>query len=470
MTQFPSSPSPETSGNSSARLGLGYLLLVFLPVAAGLTWQWTLIDAIPVGHVAAADSISTWTEHLQSPFARFLCQMLVVLAAAKLLGALMRRLRQPAVIGEMIAGLMLGPSLFGWLLPEAQTWLFRPDSLQALSLIAQLGVLVFMFAAGAEFEPETLRGHRRRALLIGHAGIALPFLLGLILASFLYASYAPPGASQLNFSLFIGIAMSITAFPVLLRILEDRGYTQLPIGRIATSCAALADVTAWAVLGVIIAMATAHDAGSALIRLLPAFAFAWFCLVWVRRQLAVREIRPEHGGRWLLVMVLSILLGSLVTEALGLHALFGAFLAGLAFSGNGALRALVVERIESFATVLLLPLYFASTGLRTKLELLGPREWALFVGITLIATLGKMGGTVVSARYGGLGAADSWRLGALMNTRGLMELIVLGLGLEFGLIGQDLYAILGLAAIATTVMTGPLLSVIDRLSRSKAGA
>ncbi|MFT3806165.1 cation:proton antiporter [Arenimonas sp.] len=465
-----SSSGTDANPKPSKRLWLGYLALVILPLAAGLVWLSGHVGPVSLGLDIGTAGLSAWTEHLQSPFARFLCQMLVVLAAAKLLGALMRRLRQPAVIGEMIAGLMLGPSLFGWLVPESHAWLFRPDSLQPLSLIAQLGVLVFMFAAGAEFEPEALRGHRRRALLIGHAGIAIPFLMGLLLAAALYADYAPAGTNRLNFSLFIGIAMSITAFPVLLRILEDRGYTQLPIGRIATSCAALADATAWAVLGVIIAMATAHDTGSALVRLLPAFLFAWFCLVWLRRKLAAVVIRDDHAARWLLAMVLSILLGSLITEALGLHALFGAFLAGLAFSGNQALRALVVERIESFATVLLLPLYFASTGLRTQLELLGPREWSLCLAITAIATLGKMGGTVLSARFSGLERADSWRLGALMNTRGLMELIVLGLGLEFGLIGHDLYAIFVIAAIATTVMTGPLLSLIDRVSRSKATA
>ncbi|HMB42793.1 MAG TPA: cation:proton antiporter, partial [Luteimonas sp.] len=407
-----------------------------------------------------------WATHLQAPFARFLLQLLLVLTCAKAAGALMRYVGQPAVIGEMLAGIMLGPSLFGLLLPQAQGWLFPSESLTGLSLVSQLGVLVFMFAAGAEFDLGSLRGQRGRAVLISHAGIALPFLLGLLLAIPLYRHYAPAGVAYSSFALFCGIALSITAFPVLLRILEDRGYTTHPIGRIAVACAALGDATAWAMLGVIVATVQSHGPLAVALRLTLALGLVWFCVRGLRRLLVNRVIDSGSESRWLLFLVLAILLGSLLTESIGLHALFGAFVAGIAVSANPGLRRLVEERMEPFAAVLLLPLFFASTGLRTRIDLLSGNEWLLCLLITLIATFGKLGGTVLAARISGMARLDSWRLGALMNTRGLMELIVLGLGYDLGLINRSLYAILVLVAIVTTVMTGPLLSFIDRRAPS----
>ena len=450
----------DNSGAAPSKLWWRYLLLTALPLCGGAIWIWS--DTASAASTAAASVATTpWWDALRTPFARFLLQLLVVLSIAKGCGALVHRFGQPRVIGEMLAGLLLGPSLFGWIWPQAQQWLFPLDGMAALSQISQLGVLVFMFAAGAEFDLGSLRGQRRRAVMISHAGIALPFLFGLLLAAPLHARYAPHGAAFRDFSLFLGIALSVTAFPVLLRILEDRGYARSALGTTAMACAAMADVTAWAILGLIVAAVKSQGEWAAFLRVLPAFAFAWFCLGWLRRRLQACAIPREREAQWLLGMVLAILVGGLITEAMGLHALFGAFLAGLAFSGNTKLRALVEGRIESFATVLLLPLYFASTGLRTQLDLLSGEEWLLCLGITLVATAGKLGGTVIAARLGGMRGADVWRLGVLMNTRGLMELIVLGLGYELGLIDRHLYAILVVGAIATTMMTGPLLGLID---------
>jgi len=247
-----------------------------------------------------------------------------------------------------------------------------------------------------------------------------------------------------------------------LRILEDRGYGARPIGRIAVACAALGDATAWAMLGIIVAAVQSQGPLGVALRLIMTLAFVWFCAGWLRRRLADRVVDERSESRWLLILVLAILFGSLLTEVLGLHALFGAFVAGIAFSSNPTLRRLVEQRMEPFATVLLLPLFFASTGLRTRIDLLSGQEWLLCLAITLIATLGKLGGTVLAARLAHIERADAWRLGALMNTRGLMELIVLGLGYELGLIDRSLYAILVLVAIVTTMMTGPLLGFIDR--------
>lgn len=462
MNEIPGNPSEIQKPAKANRLWLRYLLLAVLPIVVGVAYVMsgtTFDSAVPSPMTMAS---ADWIARLQTPFTRFLLQLLIVLASAKAVGALMRFVGQPAVVGEMLAGIVLGPSLFGLLWPQAQAWVFPADSLAGLSLVSQLGVLVFMFAAGAEFDLASLRGQRRRALLISHAGIALPFTLGLLLAIPLYRYYAPAGIGYGRFALFFGIAMSITAFPVLLRILEDRGYTMRPIGQIAVACAALGDATAWAMLGIIVAAVQSHGPMIVPLRLLLVLAFVWFCVSRLRRVLANRVIDDRHESRWLLLALLAILIGSLLTEAIGLHALFGAFIAGIAFSANPRLRRLVEERMEPFAAVLLLPLFFASIGLRTRIDLLTGKEWLLCLAITLVATIGKLGGTVLAARLSGLERADSWRLGALMNTRGLMELIVLGLGYDLGLINGSLFALLVLVAIVTTVMTGPLLGFIDR--------
>jgi len=294
----------------------------------------------------------------------------------------------------------------------------------------------------------------------------LPFLLGVCLAIPLWRQYAPEGVGFSRFAPFLGIAMSITAFPVLLRILDERGYGERPIGRVAVACAALGDATAWAMLGAIVAAVQSQGALAGTLRLGLALIFVWLSAGVLRRKLANLAIDDSDEPRWILILLLAILCGSLLTETIGLHALFGAFVAGIAFSSNPRLRRLVEERLEPFAVVLLLPLFFASTGLRTRIDLLSGMEWLLCLAITLIATFGKLGGTVLAARLSGIDRTDAWRLGALMNTRGLMELIVLGLGYDLGLIDRSLFAILVLVAIVTTVMTGPLLSFIDRRSQA----
>jgi len=445
-----------------------YLLLAVVPILIGvavvMSGSGTSGAAVATAHAADSGLLAA----LQAPFARFLLQLLIVLSAAKAAGMLMRFVGQPAVIGEMLAGILLGPSLFGLLMPEAQAWIFPMESLGSLSLVSQLGVLVFMFAAGAEFDLASLRGHRRRALLISHAGIALPFLLGLIVAAPLFPHYAPKGIAFSHFALFVGIALSITAFPVLLRILEDRGYLTRPIGQIAIACAALGDASAWAMLGIIVAAIQSTGPLAVVLKLVLSLGFVWFCARRLRARLADRVIDDRNESRWLMLLVLAILAGSLFTEIIGLHALFGAFVAGMAFSGNPRLRQLVEERLEPFAAVLLVPLFFASTGLRTRIDLLTGNEWLLCAAITVVATIGKLGGTYLAARLSHIERVDAWRLGALMNTRGLMELIVLGLGYELGLIDRSLYAILVLVAIVTTVMTGPLLGFIDRRAAARA--
>lgn len=457
----PADTPADASDRKAARAGAGwrYALIVVLPLLAAIgCLAFAEYGSTPLPP-AGDDSLAV---RLSAALPRFLLELLVVLAAAKLAGALVRRIGQPAVIGEMLAGILLGPSLFGDLWPQAQGWLFPAASLGPLSLISQLGVLVFLFAAGAEFDLSRLRGQRRTTLLIAHAGIAVPFGLGVMVAASLHAAYAPAGVSFASFAMFLGVALSVTAFPVLLRILAERGYTQTPIGRLAIACAALSDATAWGILGLIVALATSRGVGPMALSLGLALALAFVLAVPARRAIARLRVDAGEDSPWMIGLVLMILVGALLTEAMGLHALFGAFLAGTAVSNNAGLRRLVVERIEPFAGVLLLPLFFASTGLRTRIDLLDGSEWLLCLGLVVVATIGKLGGTVIAARWSGIARADAWRLGALMNTRGLMELIVLGLGYDLGLIDQRLYAILVVVALATTVMTGPLLGWIDR--------
>jgi Kef-type K+ transport system membrane component KefB len=255
---------------------------------------------------------------------------------------------------------------------------------------------------------------------------------------------------------------------VLLRIIHERNYETRPVGAIAIACAAIGDATAWLLLGAIVAFVQSASLASVGLSLALGLAFAVLSVRFARPRLADVAIAPEKEGRWMVGLLLAILIGALFTEAIGLHALFGAFIAGIAVSRNVALRRLVEEKIEPFATVLLLPLFFANTGLVTRLDLLKGEEWLLCLGIVGVATLGKLGGTALAARASGMGGLDSLRLGSLMNTRGLMELIVLGLGFQLGLIEARLYAILVLVAIVTTAMTGPLLGLIDRIDARRA--
>ncbi|KAF1722304.1 cation:proton antiporter [Pseudoxanthomonas wuyuanensis] len=447
---------PATGRAGKASLGR-YALLVALPLLAA-----TALALHFGGQQTGLDMAPAMVTHLSSPLARFLLQLLTVLVVAKVAGWLLRHLGQPAVIGEMAAGLLLGPLLFGALLPQTQAWLFAPESLGALTLVSQLGVLMFLFVAGAEFEVSRLRGQRGFALLVSHAGIALPFLGGVLLAFALYRHHAPVGVGFTGFALFMGIALSVTAFPVLLRILSDRGMEGTSLGRIAIACAALGDASAWCLLAIVVAWVHAGSWNAALLSLAGSLVFAVVMVSALRPWISKRSIAPAREGRALIALLLLALAAALATELLGIHALFGAFLAGAAVSGNQRLRDLLVQRVEPLAIALLLPLFFAMTGLRLRIDGWQAGDLLLCGAVIAVATLGKFGGTWLAARSAGMPSAEASRLGVLMNTRGLMELIVLNLGYELGLIGDRLFAVLVIMALVTTAMTGPLLDLLDR--------
>ena len=396
---------------------------------------------------------------------RLFIQLGVILGAAAALGWVFTRFRQPAVVGEMLAGILLGPSLFGLLAPGAFHFVFAPASLEPLRLFSQIGVCFFMFAIGMELNLGQLRHSAHRYLVIGHSSILVPFLGGVLLSFLLYRGYAVRGTSFVPFALFIGTSMSITAFPVLVRILKDRNLFSTNLGQSATLCAAIGDVTAWCVLAFVVAIAGAADYRAAGFNLTLVGLYVVIMIALVRPLLARllggslhEEFEPTKN---VLALVLGVVVVSaLTTEIIGIHALFGAFLAGIVMPAGGGFRRKLILRVEQFSSVLLLPLFFAFIGLRTQVGLFADaHDWLVCLGIIGVATAGKLGGTAVVSRMMKMPWRESLELGALMNTRGLMELIVLNIGYELGILSLHIFSMLVLMAIVTTMMTGPLLDL-----------
>ncbi len=414
--------------------------------------------------------------HARQPLARLILQLIVIILAARTLGSLARRFGQPPVIGEIAAGVLLGPSLLGLMAPATSAFLFPAESMPTLQLLSQIGVLLFMFVVGVDLDPAHLRGRAPAAIAVSHFSIIIPFVLGVAMSLALYTRYAPAGVPFHAFALFCGIAMSITAFPVLARILEERHLTQTPLGTTAITCAAVDDVTAWSILAVVVAITTAGGAVATLLAIVTLSTVFVLLMFFVARPVLHHvldaEGRSDTISKGTLAVVLVVLLGSaLATEIIGIHALFGAFIAGAIMPLGGRFRAVLRDRLESVTSVLLLPLFFAYTGLRTEIGLLDDvASWAVCLAIILVATAGKLGGTVAAARWTGLSWRDSVALGALMNTRGLMELIALNVGYDLGILSPEIFTMMVLMALVTTAMTGPLLTLSLNWGRQHAPA
>ncbi len=414
-----------------------------------------------------------FVDHLQGPLANLLLQVIVIVATARMLGALFARWGQPAVIGEMVAGLLLGPSLAGWLLPGLQAFVFPASGLGPLRMLSQIGVVLFMFVVGIELDLDHLRAKADAAILVSHVGMLFPFLLGSASALLAYGPLAPPGVGFPAFALFLGISMSITAFPVLARILDDRGMARTLVGTTAIAAAAVGDVTAWCALAIVVAIVGASGLTSAVgtIALTGLFVVAMLVVVkpLARRLFSSAGVAERHPRRLVSGVLLLTFASALTTEAIGIHALFGAFLAGVVMPADDGLRRLLKERLETFAAVFLLPLFFAMTGLRTQVGLLSDaRGWLLCLGFVAVAVVGKLGGGTLAARSSGLAWLDAFAVGSLMNTRGLVELIVLNIGYDLGILSPQIFAMLVLMALGTTMMTGPLLSLVDHWRRRAA--
>lgn len=403
-----------------------------------------------------------------SPLARLLLQIVLVMGVARIFGAIMRRLGQPSVIGEMAAGIALGPSLLGAVAPAAFTQLFPQESFGSLQLLSQIGVVLFMFAVGLDFKWEHLRHRAHAAVVISNVSILFPFAVGALAGVVLYTQHAPAGISQRAFCLFLGIAMSITAFPVLARILAEKRMLDTPIGSMALTCAAVGDVTAWVLLAAVVAVVTSGGSLSSLGWTIGITVVFLSVLVFIARPLLKPAFRPRPDqdpfSRDRVALGIGLACASaLATEAIGIHALFGGFMAGAILPAGDDFRAGLRDRLDSFSSVLLLPLFFAFTGLRTQIgQLDNVAAFLLCAAIIAAATVGKLGGTAVAARRMGMDWNSSFILGALMNTRGLMELIALNVGYDLGVISPQMFTIFVVMALVTTAMTGPLVSVAQR--------
>jgi Kef-type K+ transport system membrane component KefB len=393
-----------------------------------------------------------------------LLALVVVIIAARAVGALFRRLGQPPVIGEVVAGIVLGPSLLGRAAPAVSAAVFPAAVLPMLGLLSQLGVILFMFLVGLQLDAARLRGRRHEVIAISHASIVVPFVLGAALALVLYPRVAVAGVPFPTFALFIGVALSITAFPVLARILRDRRIDRTPLGVLAISCAAVDDVTAWCLLALLVGIARQHPA-AALLTAGLAVVYVLFMLAVVRpalSRLAERAQRADGTPRGAVALVLvGVVASALATEANGIHALFGAFFLGALIPRESRLAQDLAGRLEDVVLVLFLPAFFAVTGLRTEFGLVrGAEAWLLCLAVLAAACAGKIGGAFMAARWTGLPRREAAALGALMNTRGLMELIVLNVGLDLKLISPTLFAMMVFMALFTTLSTAPLLALL----------
>jgi Kef-type K+ transport system membrane component KefB len=418
------------------------------------------------------DLISSFYSNLKHPLALLLAQIVTIIIIARLFGLLFKSIGQPIVIGEIIAGIFLGPTVVGHYFPGFSELLFPVHSLGNLQLLSQVGLILFMFIVGMELDLNILKNRAKDAVVISGTSIIFPFTLGIGLAYFIYKSFSPMGITFSSFSLFIGIAMSITAFPVLARIVQERGIHKTKLGSMVITCAAVDDISAWLLLAVVIAIVKAGSFMSTLYVMIMTITYILIMIRVVKPFL--QRIGELHASRENLtkpivaIFFLVLMISSYATEIIGIHALFGAFVAGVIMPENVKFRSIFIEKVEDVSLVLLLPLFFVFTGLRTEIGLLN--EWYLWqiTGlIILVAVVGKFLGSALSARFVGQNWKDSLTIGALMNTRGLMELVVLNIGFDLGVLSPQMFAMMVIMALVTTFMTGPALSLINRIFKDE---
>lgn len=413
-----------------------------------------------------------------SPLSRVVVQAVLIVAISRVLGLLLRRIGQPMVIAEIVSGIVLGPSLFGWLCPDLWHALFPLESIALLSLLSQVGLVLFMFLVGLELDLTLLRGRGHASLVISNSSIALPFALGAGLAVYLHPQLADASVPLLSFTLFMGAALSVTAFPVLARILNERRLLQTKIGVLSITSAAINDVTAWCMLAFVVSIVRSTGISSALWTTLLTLLYMLVMFFFVRpllARVAARSLgRDGLNHNVVAATLIALLLSSLVTEFIGIHALFGAFLLGAMLPKTDGFAATLAERLEDLVLVFFLPLFFAVSGLRTQVGLINTAQaWCQLGLILAAACLGKFGGSALAARFTGLTWRESSAIGVLMNTRGLMELVVLNIGLDLGVISPTLFTLMVLMALLTTFVTSPLLQLIfphEQKTRELAGS
>lgn len=459
--------------------------IFYLFVIGGFTtlMYWTLEQGklLEVGRtiVSPSSGDSQWVQflsslfhNLQHPLALLLFQIITIVLVARIFGWVFRKIGQPSVIGEIIAGIVLGPSLFGLYFHDLKESLFPVESLGNLQLLSQVGLILFMFVIGMELDLKVLKNKANDAVVISHASIVIPFALGIGLSYFIYHEFAPEGVEFLSFSLFMGIAMSITAFPVLARIVQERGIHKTRLGTIVITCAAADDITAWCILAAVIAIVKAGSFVSSLYVIGLAIAYVVVMLFMVKPFL--KRIGDLYGKKdnikksVVAIFFLTLIISSYLSEAIGIHALFGAFLAGAIMPDIAKFRSIFIEKVEDVSVILLLPLFFVFTGLRTEIGLINePYLWKITGFIILVAVVGKFLGSALAAKFVGQNWRDSLTIGALMNTRGLMELVVLNIGYELGVLSPKVFTMMVIMALVTTFMTGPALDIINFIFKTK---
>lgn len=465
-----SSGQPLSSKVASRWLGLtSYSALLF---GGGSVIFWICSAGEGVFSPAAPVETSPAWQPIQG-HVDVVLHVIATLAAVVFLGYVLGRglryLNQPPVIGEVLAGIMLGPSLLGAISPAAMHLLIPSEATDpqeqvtaALGAVSQLGIILYMFLVGLELNAARLVRRAHTAVAISHTSIVMPFALGASLALGLYPIYSPDRVPFTSFALFMGVAMATTAFPVLARILTDRKMEKTELGAVALSCAAADDVTAWCLLALVIGVAQASVGGAVWV-IGEAIAFIALMFIVVKPLLTGLVQRAERTTGTLSPLMISgtflaVLLSSLTTEAIGIHAVFGAFVMGAIIPHDSRIAHEFTTKLKDLVTVLLLPAFFAFTGMRTQIALVsGWESWLWCLAIIAVATIGKFGGTLIAARLNGFGWRDAAALGTLMNTRGLMELIVLNIGLDLGIISPTLFAMMVIMALVTTAITAPVL-------------
>jgi Kef-type K+ transport system membrane component KefB len=418
------------------------------------------------------DFLASMTHNLQNPLSILLVQIITIILVARFFGWVCKKIGQPSVVGEIIAGILLGPSLLGMFYPEFSGILFPKESLGNLQFLSQIGLILFMFVIGMELDLKALRNKAHDAVVISHASIIIPFALGMGLAFYIYKSFAPAGIDFTSFGLFLGISMSITAFPVLARIVQERNIHKTKLGTIVITCAAADDVTAWCILAAVIAIVKAGSFASSLYVIGLALMYVLLMLKVVRpflkRVADINRTKESLNKPIVAIFFLTLLISAYVSELIGIHALFGAFMAGAIMPENAKFRSVFIEKVEDVSVILLLPLFFVFTGLRTQIGLINDIHlWKITGVIIIVAVAGKFLGSALASKFVGHNWKDSLSIGALMNTRGLMELVVLNIGYDLGVLSTEIFTMMVIMALVTTFMTGPALDLINYLFKTK---
>lgn len=441
--------------------------LIYIAIDAGDRFSHYATGTISMAQQTSFEMFRQFiTANLHHPLTILLFQIIAVLLMVRLFGFLFSYIGQPGVIGEIVAGIVLGPSVLGFFFPDAFHFLFPASSLTNLELLSQVGLILFMFVIGMELDFSVLKNKINETLVISHAGILVPFFLGILSSYWIYEEYASSHTPFLPFALFIGISMSITAFPVLARIIQERNMAKTQLGTLTIASAANDDVTAWCLLAIVIAISKAGTFASALysVGLAIAYIAVMFLLVrpFLKKVGEVYANKEAINKTFVAFILLILIISSCITEVIGIHALFGAFMAGVVMPSNIGFRKVMMEKVEDISLVFFLPLFFAFTGLRTQIGLINsPELWGVCALLVTVAIAGKLGGCAIASRLVGESWKDSLTIGTLMNTRGLMELVALNIGYEMGILPPSIFVILVIMALITTFMTTPLLHLVE---------